>query len=325
MNTNSRHWFFTWYSYQDEVKLPTKSSLIKFFNYTCDHVCFQKERGKIAKKLHWQGCLTLTGVRQSKKSVLELFKYRFKNVSGLTLSRTHSKEAAESYVTKSETRVEGPFYAGKKNKFSEEFANSIELRAWQNDLFNFLKQKEKFLRNRKVIYVEDTEGGWGKSTFVRWLRIGQKDFSFRALPISGVDRLASAVNAIIKDSTLDIVGFDLTREQGRDQTKEDLFAAIESIKNGYVIDVMYGKFNEAIFDPPILIIFSNIEFLSIRRYLSYDRWIVCKPTKDGLIVSDKNAIHPGSVTPINFKLYKNSSYSVVTKKELDTGNDVNKI
>ena len=86
-----------------------------------------------------------------------MFHERFKCISGLILSKTYSKDAAEAYVTKIKTRVEGPFYAGKKNKFNEEFANSMILKPWQDDLFNFLKRKESFLRNRKVIYVENIE------------------------------------------------------------------------------------------------------------------------------------------------------------------------
>ena len=89
---------------------------------------------------------------------------------------------------------------------------------------------------------------------------------------------------------------------------QHLFAIIESIKNGYVIDVMYGRMNEALFRPPIVIIFSNEPFLEVRKYLSYDRWVVCQPTSEGLIVLDKDAIHQGAVTLINFKLFKNSSY-----------------
>lgn len=121
-------------------KLLNKLTLIKFFNYTCDYVCFQKEKGSAANKLHW---LTFSGSRQSKKTVLSLFHELFKEISGLTLSKTYSKDAAEAYVTKIETRVEGPFYTGKKNKFNEEFANSMILKPWKDDLFNFLKEKLK--------------------------------------------------------------------------------------------------------------------------------------------------------------------------------------
>jgi len=92
-----------------------------------------------------------------------------------------------------------------------------------------------------------------------------------------------------------------------DQYDQDLFAIVESI--GYVVDVMYGRINEAIFKPPIVVIFSNKPFLKVRKYLSHDRWVVCQLTSEGLVVSDKDAIL-GAVTPINFKLFKNSSYKI---------------
>ena len=83
---------------------------------------------------------------------------------------------------------------------------------------------------------------------------------------------------------------------------------MESIKNGYVVDVMYGRMNEAIFKLSIVVIFSNKPFLNVKKYLSHDRWVVCQPTSEGLIVLDKSSSHPGAITPINFKLLKNSSY-----------------
>ena len=160
---------------------------------------------------------------------------------------------------------------------------------------------------------------WGFYLIVNLLPIfhGKIDFSpysktflFRALPISAGNWLTSAVNAITKKYMLDIIDFDLTREQGQYQPREDLFSALESIKNDCVIDVMYGKFNnnKAVFDLPIVFICSNINFSNIKNYLSYYIWVVCQPPSGGLIVSDKGSIHPGAITPINFKLLKDSSY-----------------
>ena len=48
-----KRWVFTWYAYGEGKKLPSKLTLIKFFDYTCDYVCFQKEKGSKANKLHW--------------------------------------------------------------------------------------------------------------------------------------------------------------------------------------------------------------------------------------------------------------------------------
>lgn len=57
--------------------------------------------------------------------------------------------------------------------------------------------------------------------------------------------------------------------------------------------------------------------------------MVCRPTNDGLIVSDKNAIYPEALTPLNFKLYKNSSYNASTLQEPNSENndndDINKV
>lgn len=96
----------------------------------------------------------MTGVRQSKISLLKLFQEYFKNTSGLTLQKSHDKEALTKYVTKNETRVEGPFYCGKKEKFDLKMSN-ISLRNWQLDLFGYLKSKlnnEEF-RGRKIIWL----------------------------------------------------------------------------------------------------------------------------------------------------------------------------
>lgn len=85
---------------------------------------------------------------------------------------------------------------------------------------------------------------------------------------ASVDWVASAVNIICKDTKLDVLTFGITREQGMDQYDQDLFAIVESIKNSYVVDVMYSHMNEAIFKPPIVVIFSNKPFLNVKKYLS---------------------------------------------------------
>ena len=113
------------------------------------------------------------------------------------------------YVTKEETRLEGPFYGGSRIKFDLELANCMKLKTWQQDLFDFMISHEEFLRDRKVIYVEDEKGGSGKSTFIKWLRTAQRHFKFRALPQASVDRVSSAVNIICKDTKLDVLAFDI--------------------------------------------------------------------------------------------------------------------
>jgi hypothetical protein len=65
----------------------------------------------------------LKGTRKSKTQTLNRFKVWFKNVSGLTLTPVHSREAVEAYVTKEEGRIRGPFHVGSEEKYDPIMAN----------------------------------------------------------------------------------------------------------------------------------------------------------------------------------------------------------
>lgn len=274
MHTNTKYWSLTWETNAKQKKIPQESELKQFLDRICDNACFQYELGSEKQKEHIQGSLTLNGVRLSKKATLELFQQRFKNISGLTLKPVYDKVAIQAYVTKPEGRVKGPFYAGKKELFDMNTSTN-KLRDWQSDLYNLLTSEHiNELKDRKVIWIQDTCGNTGKSWFQKYLRIGQKEIVARSLPVSSVDRLMSAVHIINREQHVDVYNIDLTRTQGEDQSFKDLFSAIEQIKNGSVIDVMYGKYNEAYFPAPVVIIYTNLKIEDYRNYLSEDRWKV---------------------------------------------------
>ena len=290
MNTNTKYWSFTWDTNVSQKKIPDEESLLRFFNKEVDQVTFQFEIGALRQKEHVQGAMTLSGPRQSKLKVLGLFGASFKNISGLTLNAVYDKVAIASYVTKPEGRTKGPFYGGKLEMYDTNISKS-KLKNWQQELFDLLigPQRENLI-DRKVIWVQDPCGNTGKSWFQKWLRIGQKELVVRALPVSSVDRLISAVNILHKKQNIDLFTIDLTRTKGENQSYKDLFSAIEQIKNGYVVDVMYGKYNEAIFKPPIVIIFTNEHIKDFYHYLSSDRWHIN-------VITDKHLEHIFWLTP----------------------------
>lgn len=275
MNVQNKRWCFTWGTTSNQKKLPNEVKLLNFLNRNTDTCVFQYELGSVKKKEHVQGMFTLTGPRQSKTSVLNLFKLSKFNVEGLTLSPEFDKVASYAYCTKPEGRTKGPFYGGQTEMYDTKVAASVQLNQWQKELFcEITGPEQKSLKDRKVIWVQDCCGNTGKSYFQKWLRIAQKELVVRLLPIQRVDRLISAVNIISKTTNVDAYLIDLTRTQGEDQSYKDLFSAIEQIKNGHIVDVMYGKYNEAIFDPPMVIIFTNEKIDNYRQYLSLDRWRV---------------------------------------------------
>lgn len=272
MNTNTKYWSLTWDTNRLQRKLPQRDRLHAFLESKCVEGIYQLEKGSKNQKIHFQGYITLDGSRKSKKQTLELFQKHFKNISGLTISPVYDKIAISKYVTKSEGRIEGPFFVGKSNTYDMKFYSAI-LRDWQSELFDIVRGEQKEnLKDRKVVWIEDEFGNTGKSWFQKWMRIAQNDVVVRQLPISSVSRLVSAVAIVTKSVKVDVFTIDFTRTKGRDQYLEDLFSTIEQIKNGSVVDVMYGKYNESYFQPPIVMIFTNDPLSSCVHYLSRDRW-----------------------------------------------------
>ena len=243
-------------------------------------------------------------VRKSKRAVLDLFKERFKNVSGLTIQRTHSQDSVELYVTKEETRLEGPFYAGNKIKFDLELANSMELKPWQQDLFDLMKNHEEFLRDRKVIYVKDDKGGSGKSTFLKYLCSQKDGLNFKKLPLDRPDRIRMMVCKITEKEDVDAFAFDFTRTMDENTSIKSMFQVLEEIKNGHIVSAMFGAPLESIIPCPFVLIFTNEDISGYYHYLSKDRWQVYAIIEGELLAIKKFEPHD-----------RNNRYVKLTKPE----------
>jgi len=299
MHKNTKYWSFTWGTTVTQKKLPNEMKLKKFLNNITEICVFQLECGSVKHKEHYQGAFTLVGPRLSKKQLLEQFQEIFSNVSGLTLSKTYDSKAAIKYASKIESRVKGPFYVGQKENYSEEYA-SMNLRQWQKELFEFIlvNKNNPIIRERKIIWVEDNKGCTGKSRFQKWLRLGQRDIIARKLPVSSVERLISAVTKLTREQEVDLLMINLTKTKGQNQSLEDMFAAIEDIKDGFIVDTMYGKYIEAIFESPLILVFTNEKLDEHISKLSADRWLRLYINSDYSIEFRKNN-EDGTITPLS--------------------------
>lgn len=299
MHKNTKYWSFTWGTTVTQKRLPDEIKLKKFLNTITENCVFQLESGTVKNKEHYQGAFTLVGPRVSKKKLLEGFQENFNNVSGLTLTKTYDSKAAMKYGSKAETRLKGPFYVGQEENYSEEYA-SMSLRQWQRELFEFIvKNKDNpIVRERKIIWVEDGKGCTGKSKFQKWLRLGQRDIIARKLPVSTVERLISAVTKLTRQEDVDLLMINLTKSRGQDQSMSDMFATIEDIKDGYIVDTLYGKYVEAIFNPPIILIFTNEKLDDHLASLSPDRWLRLHINSD-YSIEFRNLCEDGTVTSIS--------------------------
>ena len=299
MHKNTKYWSFTWGTTVSQKRLPNEIKLKNFLNRITENCVFQLECGTIKNKEHYQGAFTLVGPRVSKKKLLERFQEIFNNVSGLTLTKTYDSKASMRYASKTDSRLKGPFYVGQKENYSEEYAG-MSLRQWQRELFEFIvtNKDNPIVRERKIIWVEDKKGCTGKSKFQKWLRLGQRDITARKLPVSSVERLISAVTKLTHNQEVDLLMINLTKTKGQDQSLEDMFAAIEDIKDGFIVDTMYGKYVEAIFESPIVLVFTNEKLDEHISKLSKDRWLRLHINSNYSIEFRKEN-EDGTVTPIS--------------------------
>lgn len=292
MNTNTKNWSFTWDTNIKQKKLPTVEALKGFLDYSAENAVFQLEKGLNAGKKHYQGCFTLIGTRKSKSAVKEDFKQRFKTIDGLTLKNTYKKDFTLRYTTKSETRIAGPWYCGSLEIHDENYEN-MDLRPWQHDLYQLMvdikteKQPDyKLFRDRYIIWAYDPIGGSGKSEFIKWLCIGQKQLKVIKLPISSVTQLISAVADVTKKNTIDVFVIDDTRTKGANTNFEDMFEVIETIKNGHVVSSMYGKYVQSIFKRPMVVFFTNTGPREYKEKLSIDRWYPMKIENNNIFATN---------------------------------------
>ena len=120
----------------------------------------------------------------------------------------------------------------------------------------------------------------------------------RKLPVSSVERLISAVTKLTREQEVDLLMINLTKTKGQNQSLEDMFAAIEDIKDGFIVDIMYGKYIEAIFDSPLILVFTNEKLDEHISKLSADRWLRFHINYDYSIEFRKNN-GDGTVTPLS--------------------------
>ena len=83
--------------------------------------------------------------------------------------------------------------------------------------------------------------------------------------------LISTVTKLTREQEVDVLMINLTKSRGQDQSLVDVFATIEDIKDVYIVDTLYGKYIEAIFNPPIVLVFTNERLDEYKSKLSLDR------------------------------------------------------
>ena len=121
------------------------------------------------------------------------------------------------YCTKDETRKAGPFYVGTDLYRQKMTPLTMNLFQWQEELLQEIRLVDNDeVRDGKVFWVEDSNGGASKSTFSKFLSFGHKDWKVKKLPIHSPTRIRRAVYKILQKEDVDMFTFDFTRTMGEE-------------------------------------------------------------------------------------------------------------
>lgn len=227
----------------------------------CKKWVFQKEEGE-SGYIHFQGRVSLK------------VKARMPKTDKTIHWSPTSKENADNdfYVTKEDTRIEGPWSDKDKVRYIPRQVREIEtLYPWQEHII----ADRLIWDTRTINIIHDKDGNKGKSTLKTY--IGAHEFG-RALPFS--NDFKDIMRMVMDTPKTSLYIIDIPRALRKDQLFQ-FFAGVEEIKNGYAFDDRY-HFKEEYFDCPNIWIFMNV--IPDREYLSRDRWRLWEITEERTLV-----------------------------------------
>lgn len=246
------HWHFRFSNYEDRHI----DELDTLFSQICSDWIFQEEIGGKTQTPHLQGAIRLkkaaryTEFTPDKRIHWEPQKSLNNNI----------------YCCKNDdTKKDGGrvcFGGNYKPTDEVKILKNSQFYDWQKDIIEIIKHEPD---DRSVYWYWSEEGNRGKSSFVKYLVV-----KHNAVPaISG--KYADIVNLISKQNMnrCRLIVFDIPRNNGNSVS----YSAIESIKNGLLVNTKYET-NFKVFNPPHVIVFSNKP--PETEKLSSDRWHIVK-------------------------------------------------
>lgn len=222
---------------------------------------FQKEEGD-SGYIHYQGVISLKVRRTvaSIKNLIQESEWELPNYFEPVADATIKSGSEAFYVTKPETRIEGPW--SDKNDtpiYIPRHVRDISLYPWQKAIADSGKEYD----SRRIDLVIDKKGNLGKSTLCAYLRTHKLG---RGIPFMNDYKDLLRMVMDMPKAPLYIV--DMPRAISKDRLFQ-LWSAIETVKSGYAFDDRY-HFREEDFDRPRIWVFTNSE--PDLTMLSSDMW-----------------------------------------------------
>lgn len=246
------NWFFTFNNY-DVIDIETLETFFKSF---CVKYAFQRETGESGTK-HLQGTITLK--KRARYTEFGLNK-KIHWEKPLNLAKSYL------YCVKEDSRDKGtlPYVMNYDYISLNEPLNIItDLYPWQVDA---LRAVSNSASPRTIFWFWENTGNTGKSSFCKYLC-----YHHNAVYIDE-GKKSDIINVIYNIKNINsksIIVIDIPRDNGNNVS----YKAIESIKNGVIMNTKYET-GMRLFNSPHIMIFSNLP--PNEEKLSSDRWYIKK-------------------------------------------------
>jgi len=217
---------------------------------------FQVEKGSKGGKEHLQMFVNLK-VKKRKGEFVKLCSAHGLGGIQATIASDAGKEALKNYCLKEETRVKGP-WADHVIYMGQDLP--VDLYPWQQRVVDIIDGP---VDDRIIYWIYDQHGNQGKSKLAKYLMFHRNIMTLPAADASNV------LNLVFKTPSRNCYIFDIPRTISKKVSMDDLYAALESIKNGYIVNTKYET-GVKLMSPPHVFVFSNR--LPNYSSLSVDRW-----------------------------------------------------
>lgn len=235
----------------DNITLPDLKELCKRF---AKKWCFQQEEGEEGGYKHFQGRVSLK-VRQRLPTVVKQWSH------GIHWSPTCSTNLGNDfYASKEDTRIDGPWRDDDEEVYIPRQIREIEnLYPWQNAIVQLKDQYDP----RTVHCIVDHKGNNGKSILCTYMAVHKYG---RKLPYCNDYKDIMRMVMDLPKSKVYLI--DMPRALKKERLQQ-MYSAIEDLKNGHAFDDRY-KYREEFFDSPQVVVFTN--HCPDASMLSADRW-----------------------------------------------------
>lgn len=265
------------------ITLPTPERVQEILTEFGAQWCFQLEKGHKNGKLHYQIRIIFTDALKQ-ETLLTILEARFYDRRDITVNAESNNSITQGglafYVMKDDTRQQGPWHDPSYRIRKYVPYRMLDLQIMQTPLpfqQTIIDACALTPDDRTIHWVANFEGCAGKSKLMKYMRM-MPEYDMARVPMGSATQIKTSV---IEKGVHTIYMVDLPRVRGSDERQQELFSALEEIKNGWVESPMYGKAAELIMEPPHIWIFSN-ELPNLAN-ASPDRWRVYTITDQRLV------------------------------------------